>query len=87
MMAVDAAAYTLVPVVEINFRMTMGHLCRRFYNRFVEPGAKGTFRVLPTRADSPSGRIDAHAFNGRLCDGTLDLAQPGCDFSFLAELK
>ena len=39
MMMVDHADYTLVPVVEINFRMTMGHLCRIFYERYAADGA------------------------------------------------
>ena len=82
MMLVDNPGYMLAPVVEINFRMTMGHLCRIFYSRYVAAGAEGTFSVFPKVSE---GRFDADVFNGRIRGGTVDLAQPGSDFSFLAE--
>ena len=84
MMFVDAPGYSLVPVVEINFRMTMGHLCRIVYERYVADGAEGTFSIVPRVS---TGCFDADTFNGRIRHGVVDLAQPGADFSFLAELR
>ncbi|MCM1067060.1 MAG: hypothetical protein NC418_05745 [Muribaculaceae bacterium] len=83
MMAVDASGYCYAPVVEINFRMTMGHLCRIFYERHVSTGATGTFRVGRTEAP---GRIDAATAAGRMHGGTIDLAQPGSHISFTVAL-
>lgn len=72
---------TFVPVVEINLRMTMGHVCARFYERYVAAGVRGTFAVGTDRLpDTPS--ITA----GRLTSGTLNLTPPGTDFHFSATL-
>ncbi len=88
MMTVESAdGYCLVPVVEINFRVTMGHLCRIFYDRYVVEGARGTFSVRPASPEEPSGRMDVQMTGSRMSAGVLDLAQPGSDFSFLVELK
>lgn len=87
MMAVDEADYIIAPAVELNLRMTMGHLCRIFYERHVADGASGTFRVLPASQDTPTGIFDAAVRNGRIHGGRVDMAQPGCDFSFIADIK
>lgn len=86
MMAVDSPTYALAPAVELNLRMTMGHLCRIFYERYAAEGAYGTFKVLPAPAGKPAGFFEAHAHNGRLLSGSIDLAQPGSAFSFIVEL-
>ncbi len=86
MMSVQGQDYSFVPVVEINFRMTMGHLCHRFYDRFVVPGKRGEFSVRTAGAASPSGFIDVAVEDGRISSGSIDLAQPGSYFSFVAEI-
>lgn len=66
-----------VPVVEMNLRMTMGHLCARFYERYVGTGARGRFAVTTERcADSADVR------GGRMRGGCLNLNPPGGDFNF-----
>ncbi len=82
MMATDAPDYCIA-VAEINFRMTMGHLCRIFYENFIEYGATGTFTIAPRPR---AGIIAAHTADGRMRSGTLDLAQPGSDISFTVSL-
>ncbi|MDE6158200.1 MAG: hypothetical protein K2F78_08690, partial [Muribaculaceae bacterium] len=86
MMAVEADGYDLAPVVELNLRMTMGHLCRIFYERHVVAGASGTFRVIPAAGTSPSGFFEASTADGRISHGRVDMAQPGSAFSFVAEI-
>lgn len=86
MMAVAGAGFPVVPVSEINFRMTMGHLCHRFYSRYAVDGTRGTFTVRANGSLTPSGAFAAAVRGGRMEGGTLDLAQPGCRFSFLITL-
>lgn len=83
MMAVKADSYSLAPAIELNLRMTMGHVCRRFYDRFVAAGRRGFFTVAPT---SQSGLIECTVSDGRISSGSIDLAQPGCEFSFNVSL-
>lgn len=71
----------LVPVVEINLRMTMGHLCARFYERYVTDGATGHFTVS---SDRPAQTATVR--NARLHSGTLPLNPPGTFFSFTATI-
>lgn len=86
MMVVEADGYSLAPVVEINFRMTMGHVCHRFYERHVVAGRRGTYTVSSASPGKPSGIIAADALAGRIDHGRIDLAQPGADFSFLVSI-
>ena len=86
MMVVEADAYSLAPVVEINFRMTMGHVCHRLYEQHIVPGRRGTFTIAPASPESPSGIIAADTLATRLDHGRLDLAQPASPFSFLITL-
>ena len=81
MMAVDDADAPFVPVVEMNLRMTMGHLCARFYDRYVANGAHGHFGISEMRIDDT-----ADVFNGRLRGGHLNLVPPGSGFSFAVDL-
>ena len=71
------------PAVELNLRMTMGHLCLRFYDRYVAPGAEGTFAVHPA---GPAA-AGADVFNGRLRSGAIDLNPPGSDFRFVVNIN
>lgn len=87
MMIVDNPDTPLIPASEINFRTTMGHLCRKFYNRFAAHGATGTFTIRANGAGEVSGLFSAEVRNGRMNSGTLDMAQPGCDFSFIIQLE
>ncbi|MBD5233066.1 MAG: hypothetical protein HDS65_02680 [Bacteroidales bacterium] len=86
MMSVEGDEFSFVPVVEINFRMTMGHVCHRFYNRFVEPGSRGNFYIRPASSDLPAGFVDVDVQNQRIKSGKLDMAQPGSYFSFVVEI-
>lgn len=83
MMAVENHDFTIAPTVEINFRMTMGHLCRIVYQKYIEPGAYGTFNILP---QTSAGKIPQDVFNGRLRSGILDLTPPGSEFTFQIDL-
>lgn len=84
MMAVRAESYSLVPAVELNLRMTMGHVCHRFYRDFVTPGRLGRYTVSRS---TTAGIIDCDVCNARITRGTLDLAQPGSEFSFLVDIR
>lgn len=83
MMAVDNPDYSIDAVVEVNLRMTMGHVARIVYQRFVEQGATGRYSVAPA---AHTGTFDATVRSGRILHGTLDLAQPGCDFSLRIDI-
>ncbi len=83
MMSVRGADYSLVPVVELNLRMTMGHVCYRLYRDHIYDGCRGKYTVVPATA---SGVVDCDTHNGRIRSGIVDLAQPGSDFSFLVEI-
>ncbi len=78
MMAVDGCDVRVVPVVELNLRMTMGHLCRIFYEKHIVHGASGNFKVLT----GDSG-IDATTLHGtRISFGSISLSPPTSPFSF-----
>ena len=86
MMIVDDAEYRLAPVTEINFRMTMGHLCRRFYDRHAAAGSEGTFSIRANGPTDHAGAFDACMHDGRMSGGTFDMAPPGSSFSFIVRL-
>ena len=86
MMAVRSARYRIVPVVEINFRMTMGHVCLRLYSKHIADGRTGSFSIRQTSAAQPSGFFDARCADGKVLHGSFDLAAPGCDFSFVVAI-
>lgn len=71
----------LMPVVELNLRMTMGHLCARFYERYVRPGARGRFEITNQRPDDT-----ADIAGGRMHRGYLNLTPAGADFNFLIHI-
>lgn len=83
MMAVKGEEYTLVPAVELNLRMTMGHVCHRFYRNFVAHGHIGRFSVNRT---TNSGIIDCDIRDRHIYSGMIDLAQPGSEFSFIVDI-
>ena len=85
MMVVDSPDFVLAPAVEVNVRRTMGLLCHRFYTRYATDGAHGTFTVAK-RAHGASPAIGPAVSGGRMYGGTLDMAQPGSDFSFTVAL-
>ncbi len=81
MMGIDDDGVSLAPAVEMNLRMTMGHLCRLFYSRYVADGACGHFCVSAERKpDSFS------AFDGRMQSGLMNLVPPGGSFNFFVSL-
>lgn len=82
MMATSDSAAPFVPIVEMNLRNTMGHVCHTLYSRHIEPGAKGIFTITSERQpDSPS-------MSGcRLACGHLNLVPPGTDFTFSVTLN
>ncbi|MDR2860063.1 MAG: hypothetical protein LBV64_06735, partial [Mediterranea sp.] len=41
----DMPKYRIHPCVEINLRMTMGVVARLFYDRYMQPGMKGVFKL------------------------------------------
>lgn len=87
MMAVEADGYAIAPVVEINFRMTMGHVSRLLYSRHIAQGARGTYSVQPADAALRHESMKCSVHDGRLTGGTIDLAQPGSDFSFVVTIE
>ncbi len=83
MMAVDNGDIRIAPAVEMNLRMTMGHVCRIFYEKFVAPGRTGTFSVETEGA----GEDNAILGNGRISAGTISLSPPACPFSFRVAIR
>lgn len=73
----------IVPCVEMNLRMTMGHVARRFTDRFMALGCKGLYTVTP--ATTAGADDDFSVFNGRLCGGSIELCRSGA-FSFRVSL-
>lgn len=73
------------PAVELNLRMTMGHLCLRFYDRYAGVGSEGTFTVVPA-SEAVVGEAPKIS-DGRLGAGQLLLNPPGADFRFTVLLK
>lgn len=82
MMAVDNGDIRIAPAVELNLRMTMGHLCRIFYDRFVEPGRTGMFTVATDGAGVDTTVLKGH----RISSGTLSLTPPATPFTFRVQI-
>lgn len=72
-------AAALAPVVEINLRNTMGHVARRFADRYMHPSSTGTLSVAPSTPSA--GGAAWRAFDGRLSAGTLPLTPPATPFT------
>lgn len=72
----------LVPVVELNLRMTMGHVACAIYDRIMEPGSCASFRVRPLAKGEAAPANDFKAHKGKLLSGTLQLVPPNSDFAF-----
>lgn len=84
MMAVRNADFSLAPAVELNLRMTMGHVCRLFYLKHIEAGREGRFNILPT----PSTGLDTAIISDtKIVGGAVDMAPPTSDFSFLINIE
>lgn len=73
---------TLVPVVELNLRMTMGHVAAILSDKLLPAGATATYRVHPG-ASAPTAYA---ASAGRLQSGTLQLTPPNPHFRFEVEM-
>lgn len=85
MMVVDHPDYCLAPVVEVNLRNTMGHVCRNLYARHIADGAEGFYSVQAAQNASEPYRWKASC--GRLEAGMLNLAQPGEAFAFNVRIR
>lgn len=83
MMAIDDGDARLAPAVELNLRMTMGHVCRIIYQRRIADGAHGVFSVGEPSVVSDTAVIK----DQRLAAGTLTLSSPGTPFSFRISLQ
>lgn len=83
MMAVDNGDIRIAPAVELNLRMTMGHVCRIFYENFVAHGRTGTFSV-ETRG---AGETNAVVKDSRIDAGTVSLSPPISPFSFRVDIR
>lgn len=72
----------IVPTIEVNLRNTMGHVARILNQRYVAAGCEGTYRIVKKTSIDATPQI----FNGKIVKGTIDLAPPGTDFSFLIDI-
>lgn len=84
MMAVRGADYSIAPAVELNLRMTMGHVCRRLYLKRLMPDSTATFTIEPAQQ---SGFDCAEVCDGRIAGGAVDLAPPVSKFSLILKVK
>lgn len=71
---------TLINCVELNLRMTMGHVARRFHDRYCAPESSGRFVIRP-EAPSRNNYDTAIIRDRRLREGRLSL-NPAGDFTF-----
>ena len=75
---------TIVPAVELNLRMTMGHVARRFHDRYCDADSRGIFRL----ENMATGRkYRAECAGGRLSGGALRLNPPEYSTAFVAEVN
>ena len=72
-------------LVEINLRMTMGFVARRFHDRYMAEGSTGRYSVTPRQtivSPLPDAVTDSH----RLVSGTVTLNPEG-RFAFTVEAR
>lgn len=71
--------------VEINWRRTMGHVSHSLFARFVSPGSRGSFKIIPaSQSDKPFHLpSQAQISEGRLRDGYIDLVPWPSSFRFI----
>lgn len=86
----DGTAYILDPCVELNLRMTMGHVAHRLAEQYVAPGV--TARLCVTTDNTPQSDFadplaDAHISDGRLCSGSFRLNPLSCTTAFTLSVK
>lgn len=72
-----------VPCVELNLRMTMGHVARRFHDRFCAQDSTGLFSISSLKPDAPG---EPEISGGRLVRGDLRLNPPGPAIAFTASV-
>ena len=72
----------LVPVVELNLRMTMGHVANILAARLLPEGAVGAYRVMPIRKREAYPLSDFTSADGKVTGGTLQLVPPNPNFRF-----
>ncbi|KGN90045.1 hypothetical protein HQ45_04300 [Porphyromonas crevioricanis] len=76
----DRLAY--YPAVEINLRMTMGHLAIKLAERLLSPGSRGVFRLgIASGEDLPTPSFDS---DGLLRTGAIKLSSRAADARFEA---
>ncbi len=83
MMAVDDGDVRLATAVELNLRMTMGHVARLFYERHVAEGRQGMFEVVTEGA----GEDTASLIGTKISAGVLSLSAPRSPFSFRVRIQ
>lgn len=81
MMAVADRDMPVEPVVELNLRMTMGHLCARLHGRIIAADAVGRFHISAERRPD-----DADISDHRIRYGHMNLNPPGSDMSFAIDI-
>lgn len=74
----------LHPTVELNLRMTMGHVANSFAEKYLAPEATGTFEVRQLRGEAPLAAYECEG--GRLARGALMLTPPNPHFAFIASV-
>lgn len=73
----------IAPCVEVNLRMTMGVVARVLYDRYIDPGMTGVYRVTRGSAALSKPRVVA----GKLNEGGVFLTPPSVDgFNFTMEI-
>lgn len=71
------------PTVELNLRMTMGHVANKFADMHLAEGLTGRFAVVPLKNSSPA---DAYTTaDGKLASGTLLLTPQNPHFAFMVQ--
>ena len=86
MVVLEDGEYKLDPYIEINLRRTMGHVANTLVKRYMAPGTRGRYSVLPAPGGCSRGTIDCVVRDHRLVSGTLSLTPPGGAFDFIVTL-
>lgn len=81
MIGVRGEQFTLAPAIELNLRMTMGHVCHRFYRDYVTEGSRGFFCIGTERRPD-----DFSTDRDRMVSGHLNMVPPGGSVCFSADL-
>lgn len=90
----DSDSCFINPCVELNLRMNMGVVARLFYDKYVEPGKRGEFKISYMREEGAALADHQHKCrnlplkvkDGKIVSGYISLAPVSKDTNYRAEV-